>query len=113
MQKKGKWAQESVWIRRNEQNVAVGFSEKPPQSGDFIPTLPKREKVNYDARRKEALVQSLLKAKDQAENAHTYLVENSRDPEEINVAALALEHIEIALEHLGVAEGGGQVGQAI
>ncbi|WP_078441239.1 hypothetical protein [Mycobacterium tuberculosis] len=54
-----------------------------------------------DQRQKEALVSSLLKAREKAASTHTYLVVNDRDPEEINAARLALGHIDIALEHIG------------
>lgn len=54
----------------------------------------------YDQRRKDALVRTLQKAKEQAEIARMYLVTNEREPTDITAACDALEHIEIALERL-------------
>ncbi|MBU5442058.1 hypothetical protein [Paenibacillus sp. MSJ-34] len=56
----------------------------------------------HDKSRKDSLIKALNKAKEQAETARLYLIANERDPEEIAAACLALEHIEIALSHLGV-----------
>ncbi|WP_308637701.1 hypothetical protein [Paenibacillus silvisoli] len=55
----------------------------------------------HDQARKDALVKTLCKAKEQAETAKLYLVTNDRDADDVAAAALALEHVEIALEHLG------------
>ncbi|MEF3313310.1 hypothetical protein PV433_30950 [Paenibacillus sp. GYB004] len=57
---------------------------------------------NYDQLRKDALVRALVRAKEKAEICRLYLVANDRDPDEIAAASLAVEHIEIALGHLGV-----------
>jgi hypothetical protein len=57
----------------------------------------------HDQNRKDALVRTLCKAKEQAEIARLYLTVNNRDEADIAAASLALEHIEIALEHLGAA----------
>lgn len=38
------WVQELLWVQRNEQGVVIGISEKPPKTGDFIPTVPAKEK---------------------------------------------------------------------
>jgi len=56
----------------------------------------------HDQCRKNALVKMLLKSWDQAVIARMYLTANERDPEDIANANLAMEHIEIALGHLGV-----------
>lgn len=37
---KGPWAQELIWVRRNGAGAVIGYSEKPPQTGDMIPTMP-------------------------------------------------------------------------
>lgn len=55
----------------------------------------------HDQVRKDSLVKTLIKAKEQAETAKLYLTVNERDSEDIEAAALALEHVEIALEQLG------------
>lgn len=55
----------------------------------------------YDQRRKDTLIRTLCKAKEQAETLQLYLVANDRNPEDIADANLVLEHIEIALGHLG------------
>ena len=57
----------------------------------------------HDQRRKDGLVMTLSKAKEQAETARVYLIANEREMEDIADVSLALEHIEIALEHLGAA----------
>ena len=54
----------------------------------------------HDQRRKDALIKTLQKAKDQADTALLYLSANDRDLEQIADMTLALEHIEIALGHL-------------
>lgn len=59
--------------------------------------------TKHDQHRKNTLIRTLQKAKDQAEVLRLYLTANNRDPEDIATANLALEHIEIALEHLGAA----------
>ncbi|MCR8635765.1 hypothetical protein [Paenibacillus radicis (ex Xue et al. 2023)] len=55
----------------------------------------------HDQIHKEGLIQTLCKAKEQAGAVKVYLIENNRDSEDIFAASLALEHVEIALEHLG------------
>lgn len=37
------WIQELMWVQRNESGVIVKYSEKPPESDDFIPYVPKEE----------------------------------------------------------------------
>lgn len=37
------WAQELMWVKRNEQGVIVGISTVPPKSEDFVPTLPPKD----------------------------------------------------------------------
>lgn len=54
----------------------------------------------HDKRRKDALVRTLQKAKEQAETMGLYLSVNEKDLSIINAASDALEHIEIALEQL-------------
>ncbi|OPA76759.1 hypothetical protein BVG16_16445 [Paenibacillus selenitireducens] len=54
----------------------------------------------HDQQRKDALIKTLLKAKEQAETAHLYLSVLGQDPEEIADTIFALEHIEIVLEQL-------------
>lgn len=43
--------QELMWVKRDENGVIVRMSEKPPQTGDFIPTVPK--KVQQKTERKK------------------------------------------------------------
>ncbi len=43
--------QELIWVRRNDAGVIVGYSEKPPQTGDLIPTVPR--KVQQKTERKK------------------------------------------------------------
>lgn len=57
----------------------------------------------HDQSRKDALVRSLCKAKEQADTALIYLNANNRDMEDILTVNDALEHIDIALERLGAA----------
>lgn len=57
----------------------------------------------HDQHRKDALIKTLCKAKEQAETARIYLEVNNRDQEDIFVAHDVLEHIDIALERLGAA----------
>lgn len=57
----------------------------------------------HDQARRDTLVKTLAKAKEQAENAHLYLVANERPFEDIAVVSDAMEHIDIALEKLGAA----------
>lgn len=66
---------------------------------------PQRAAVNmnkYDQQRKQDLIKALVKSKEKAEIHKLYLKVNERDPEEVATAHLVLEHIEIALQHLGV-----------
>lgn len=58
----------------------------------------------HDQIRKDGLIKTLRKAKEQAETARMYLIANERDQEDIAAACLSLEHIEIALLHLGAKE---------
>lgn len=58
-------------------------------------------KNKHDLARKEALIQALSKAKDQADNALLYLTVNDRTVEDVDAAAEARWHIEQALERLG------------
>ncbi len=60
----------------------------------------------HDQTRRNGLIKTLKKAREQAETAQMYLVANERDPQDIASTHLALEHIEIALEHLGIKEDG-------
>ena len=55
----------------------------------------------HDQSRRDALIKTLAKAKEQAETAKLYLVANNRSQEDIAAAHDALEHIDIALERLG------------
>ncbi|NOU63159.1 hypothetical protein GC096_03745 [Paenibacillus sp. LMG 31461] len=55
----------------------------------------------HDQSRKDALIKTLCKAKEQAETAILYLSANNRDMEDIISAKLTLEYIEISLERLG------------
>ena len=54
----------------------------------------------HDERRKQALIRTLRKAREQADTAILYLGANDRDMDDIYRAVVALEHIGIALEHL-------------
>ncbi|GIP38335.1 hypothetical protein J31TS4_16150 [Paenibacillus sp. J31TS4] len=93
------WAQEPLWIKRNGSGAIVGISEMAPKKEGAEP-------LNiHDQRRKDALAKTLLKAKEQAHTTFLYLTANDRDPEQIAVLSLALEHIETALEHLGITAG--------
>ena len=56
----------------------------------------------HDQRRKESVIKALQKAKERADIAHMYLTANESNREDVMNMNLALEHIEIALEHLGV-----------
>lgn len=56
-----------------------------------------RAMEKYDQQRKNALIKTLRKAKEQAETVLLYLTVNNRDPEDIAAAGLVLEHLEIAL----------------
>lgn len=38
------WTEEPMWVQRNELGVIVGISPYPPKNGDFIPTVPRKEK---------------------------------------------------------------------
>lgn len=58
----------------------------------------------HDQTRKDRLINTLRKAKEQAETARMYLIANDRNQVEIADTCLALEHTEIALSHLGVKE---------
>lgn len=55
----------------------------------------------HDQNRKDELIKTLCKAKEKAENSLLYLTVNNRELEDISAAGLALEHVNIALEHLG------------
>lgn len=55
----------------------------------------------HDQQRKDALVKTLVKAKEEAETTQLYLAANDRDPEEVMNVSLVLEHIDVALERLG------------
>ncbi|AZN43373.1 hypothetical protein [Paenibacillus albus] len=55
----------------------------------------------HDQSRKDALIKTLIKAKEQAETAKLYLSVNNRDTEDIAAASVALEYVEHALEQLG------------
>ena len=33
------WVQELIWVRRNERGILINISEKPPQTGEMIPTM--------------------------------------------------------------------------
>ncbi|MHB1681611.1 MAG: hypothetical protein ACYCYO_02105 [Bacilli bacterium] len=54
----------------------------------------------HDQRRKNALIQTLHKARAQVETARMYLVANQRDPKDLAAILDALDHIELALERL-------------
>lgn len=56
----------------------------------------------HDDRRKQSLITALGKAREKANECWIYLTANDRDPEEIANMALAVEHIDAALKHLGV-----------
>lgn len=56
-----------------------------------------------DERRKKAVIKALEKAKEKADTAYLYLTTNERNIEDIMDMNLAMEHIDIALEHLGAA----------
>jgi len=36
------WAQELMWVKRNKQGVVIGVRELPPETENFIPTLPSK-----------------------------------------------------------------------
>jgi len=55
----------------------------------------------HDQARKDALIKTLIKAKEQADTARTYLVAHDRDPEDIMTNGVVMEHIDNALEQLG------------
>lgn len=55
----------------------------------------------HDQSRRNSLIKTLQKAREQAETAKMYLIANNREQDDIAATHLALEHIEIALEHLG------------
>ena len=57
----------------------------------------------HDQRRKESVIKALQKAKEKVDIAHMYLTANEPNPEDVMNMNLALEHIDIALEHLGAA----------
>ena len=57
--------------------------------------------THHDQARKDALVKTLAKAKEQAETMRLYLTVNDRDPADSYAANDALEHVENALERLG------------
>jgi hypothetical protein len=48
--KNGPWQQEPIWVQRNALGIIVGMSEKPPQTGEIIPNLPKEEVNGGDVR---------------------------------------------------------------
>lgn len=54
-----------------------------------------------DQIRKDSLIKTLCKAKEQAEVVLLYLTANNREMDDIFAARLTLEHIEISLEQLG------------
>jgi hypothetical protein len=107
------WKQELMWVRRNDQGAAVRIEETLPEgTTDFIPMLPhlvKRDPVQYvrnihDEKRKRDLIKSLLTAKEKASVTQLYLTTNDRVQEDIWNIGLVIEHIDIALEHLGVTD---------
>ena len=54
-----------------------------------------------DQLRKDSIIKTLCKAKEQAEVFLLYLNANNREIEDIYAAILTLEHIDISLEQLG------------
>lgn len=42
------WAQELMWVQRNEQGVIIGTSELPPKTDDFVPYLPLTTKLKKE-----------------------------------------------------------------
>lgn len=91
------WEQEVFWARRNESGVVVDVRELMPEGVKaLVVTISK-----HDQQRKDDLIKTLVKAKEQAETARLYLIANDRDIEEIVNVGLVLEHIDIALGHLG------------
>lgn len=57
--------------------------------------------TRHDKARRDALIKTLAKAKEQAETAALYLTANNRDPEDIMTTAVVIEHIDVALEMFG------------
>lgn len=55
-----------------------------------------------DLKRKQDLIKAMLNAKEKARITLLYLTVNDRDYEDIANASLAAEHIDIALNNLGV-----------
>jgi len=55
----------------------------------------------HDQSRKDSLIKTLCKAKEQAETAVLYLTANNREVDDILAAKVTLEHIELSLERLG------------
>jgi hypothetical protein len=78
-----------------------GWSITTDADGYEINTMKQNK---YDRQRRDQLLKTLAKAKEQAENAALYLTANERPIEEVYAVEDALEHITIALEHLGVKE---------
>jgi ubiquinone biosynthesis protein UbiJ len=56
----------------------------------------------HDLKRQQDLIASLLKSKEKARIALLYLTVNDRSYEDISNVNLAVEHLDIALSHLGV-----------
>lgn len=56
----------------------------------------------HDERRKKSLILTLERAKERAAETLLYMSAHDRDPEEMMNVRLAIEHIDIALGHLGV-----------
>ena len=54
-----------------------------------------------DQKRKDALIKTLTKAKEQADTARLYLIANDRNLDDIYAAADVADHIDNALERLG------------
>lgn len=56
----------------------------------------------HDKTRMDRLIKLLVQAREQAAVAQMYLIANKRDDGDIDAAGNVLEHISIAMEHLGI-----------
>lgn len=66
--KLGLWVQELMWVRRNEHGVVIEFSEKLPDTNDFIPTFPRKRKAASAKATNKSNDTSIISQMDRKEN---------------------------------------------
>lgn len=72
------------------------------QDNEIIKFVQRTSSSVHDQKRKERLIKSLNKAREDADIAHVYLSANDGDPEDVMTASMVRQHIAAALELLGV-----------